>query len=184
VNFLLHRLRTQLWTGYYYTIGRFSFAKLGKGVRFEGWIDIPQRGGKISIGDRVHLCRFIEFSVPHSGELWLGSRVFVGRGVVVSAHKRVSIGAETQIAEYVMIHDNDHRFLDSNIAVASQGFSSDDLSVGCNCWIGAGATLLRGAAVGANAVIGAGSVVTRPIPARSVAVGVPCAVLKLLSPEP
>jgi acetyltransferase-like isoleucine patch superfamily enzyme len=36
------------------------------------------------------------------------------------------------------------------------------------------------AQVGAGAIVGAGAVVTKPVPARSVAVGVPAAVIKTL----
>lgn len=50
--------------------------------------------------------------------------------------------------------------------------------IGKNCWIGAGALILPGVTIGDNTVIGAGSVVTKDIPANSVAVGNPCRVLR------
>lgn len=43
-----------------------------------------------------------------------------------------------------------------------------------NVFIGLGVILLPGVAVGANSVVAAGSVVTRDIPANSIAAGVPC----------
>lgn len=52
------------------------------------------------------------------------------------------------------------------------------INVGNNVWIGAGVTVLPGVSIGDNCVIGAGSVVTRDIPACSVAVGNPCKVIK------
>ena len=48
-------------------------------------------------------------------------------------------------------------------------------------WIGGNATILPGVTVGDYSVIGAGAVVTRDIPARSVAVGVPAKVIKRLN---
>ena len=47
-----------------------------------------------------------------------------------------------------------------------------------DCWIGAGAILLPGITVGDNAVIGAGSIVTKDVPANTLAVGNPCRTLR------
>ncbi len=53
--------------------------------------------------------------------------------------------------------------------------------VGNNVWIGAGSMILAGVTIGDNCVIGAGSVVTKNIPANTVAVGVPCKVMREIS---
>jgi len=53
--------------------------------------------------------------------------------------------------------------------------------IGNNCWICASVTILPGVTIGDNCVIGAGSVVTRSIPANSVAAGNPCRVIRTLS---
>ena len=50
-------------------------------------------------------------------------------------------------------------------------------------WFGANVTVLPGVTIGDNCVIGAGSVVNRDIPANTVAVGVPCRVLRPVSEE-
>lgn len=52
------------------------------------------------------------------------------------------------------------------------------VTIGRNCWLGAGVIVMPGVSIGDNSVIGAGSVVTRDIPANVVAVGVPCRVLR------
>ena len=97
IGFIVHRLRSVFWTLFYRSVGRLMFAQLGKGVRFEGWIDIPQRGGKIAIGDRAYICRYVELSVPRGAELLLGDSVFLGRGVVISAHRKVAIGEHSML---------------------------------------------------------------------------------------
>jgi len=48
------------------------------------------------------------------------------------------------------------------------------IRVGDDVWIGAGVTVLPGVTIGDRCVIGAGSVVTRDIPADTVAYGNPC----------
>lgn len=50
-----------------------------------------------------------------------------------------------------------------------------------NVWIGANVSVLPGVSIGENSVIGAGSVVTKDIPANTVAVGNPCKVLRGIS---
>ena len=55
------------------------------------------------------------------------------------------------------------------------------VTIGNHCWLGAGVTVCPGVTIGDNCVIGAGSVVTRDIPANSVAAGVPCRVIRSLS---
>ena len=57
------------------------------------------------------------------------------------------------------------------------------ITVGNNVWIGAGVTVLPGVSIGDNVTIGAGSLVNRDIPSGSVAVGVPCKVIKQTKQE-
>lgn len=58
--------------------------------------------------------------------------------------------------------------------------SSGKVEIGSNVFIGAEATLLKGAKIGDNVIIGAGSLVTGEIPANSVAVGRPAKVVMSL----
>ena len=58
---------------------------------------------------------------------------------------------------------------------------ADPVRIEDNCWIGAGSTICPGVTIGENSVIGAGSVVTKDIPADSVAVGNPCRVLRTIN---
>jgi acetyltransferase-like isoleucine patch superfamily enzyme len=173
LGFVQNRLRTLFWSLFYKTIGRCVFSKLGQGVAFEGWIDIPQRGGRIVLGDGAHICRMVEFSLPQGGELTIGDGAFIGRGVVVSAHSRVEIGANTMIGEYVSIHDNNHGTSDPDQPIARQGFSTEPIRIGRNCWIGAHAVLVKGCSLEAACTVGAGAVVTKRFPAGTTVVGMP-----------
>lgn len=52
--------------------------------------------------------------------------------------------------------------------------------VGNNVYIGSGAYIMPGVTIGNNVVIGAGAIVTHDIPDNSVAVGVPCQVIRTI----
>ena len=52
------------------------------------------------------------------------------------------------------------------------------VTIGNDCWLGAGVIVCPGVTIGDGCVIGAGSVVTKDIPANSFACGVPCRVVR------
>lgn len=57
------------------------------------------------------------------------------------------------------------------------------VKIGNNVWIGAGVHINQGVTIGDNSIIGSGSVVTKDIPASVVAIGVPCKVLREITPN-
>lgn len=54
------------------------------------------------------------------------------------------------------------------------------ITVGNSVWIGANVSVLPGVTIGDNSVIGAGSVVTKDVPANTLAFGNPCRVVRKL----
>lgn len=52
------------------------------------------------------------------------------------------------------------------------------VTIGSDCWFGAGVIVCPGVTIGEGCVIGAGSVVTKDIPPRSFAAGSPCRVIR------
>ena len=55
------------------------------------------------------------------------------------------------------------------------------ITIGDNCWIAGDVTVCAGVTIGEGCVIGAGSVVTRDIPANSLAFGNPCRVSRRIT---
>jgi virginiamycin A acetyltransferase len=105
----------------------------------------------------------------------VGRRVYIGMLCVLG---QTSIGDRTQIASGVQILSGRRqhgRSQDGRIEGAEHG-TFEVVPIGADCWIGAGAIVM--AEIGEGTTVGAGSVVTRPIPARSVAVGSPAKVIK------
>ena len=56
------------------------------------------------------------------------------------------------------------------------------ISIGDDCWLGAGVMVLPGVSVGKGCTVGAGSIVTRDLPDWSVAYGSPAKVVRTVEP--
>lgn len=75
----------------------------------------------------------------------------------------------------IMSHDFSHKvFLPLYGEFLS---SSGAVTIGNNIYFGTNVTILKGVTIGDNCIIGAGSIVTKSIPANSVAVGIPAKVV-------
>lgn len=75
------------------------------------------------------------------------------------------------------------RWQERNIKLKGGKTAYDDeyakpINIGDNCWIAANVVITGGVTIGEGCVIGAGSVVTRDIPANSLASGNPCKVIR------
>lgn len=113
---------------------------------------------------------------------WGGRHVHFGKGVYANFHltlvddTHIFVGDCTMIGPNVTVCTAGHPILPE---LREQGYQYNaPVTIGKNCWIGAGAVILPGVTIGDNTVIGAGSVVTRDIPENVVAVGNPCRVLR------
>jgi len=110
--------------------------------------------------------------------LKLGDRVMISFRCTLLCAEKIEIGADTLIASDVMISDENHGIENPLLSYRLQPLETKPVIIGRNCWIGEKAIILPGVTIGDNSIIGAGSVVTKNIPANSIAVGNPCAVIK------
>jgi acetyltransferase-like isoleucine patch superfamily enzyme len=98
---------------------------------------------------------------------------------MIAAVELVEIGEHCMLANGCLVTDGAHRFDDPDRPVPWQGFSSKGPTrIGANVWCGANVVVTSGVTIGERCVIGANSVVTRDIPAFSVAAGAPAEVLR------
>ena len=115
----------------------------------------------------------------HEGTVEIGAKSVLGQECTISSFQHVSIGRECIVADRVMLIDFDHGVVEEERPIRLQGIYKRDVKVGHNCWIGYGACILRGVTVGDNAIIGTSTVVTKDLPANSVAAGAPARVLRM-----
>ena len=165
------------------------FAKVGKGVTIEGneRLDVGIRPSNYChLTSIFTLCDNAKLIINGQFKIFTGCRVIVNPGACLevgsgfinaNAHivclEKIKIGNNVAIADSVKIRDSDNHQL-----LSFHHQKTKPVEIGDNVWIGIGATILKGVKIGDGAVIAAGSVVTKDIPARCLAGGVPAKVIK------
>ena len=133
-------------------------------------------GGTISIGDEVEISPGVVLS-PYGGLIEIGNRVYIGPYSVVYGQGGLRVGDKTLIASHVVLIPSNHNFENPDVPIRDQRERNLGVTIGEDCWIGAHASVLDGVNVERGCVIGANSVVTKSLPANSIAVGVPARVI-------
>jgi len=118
---------------------------------------------KIIIGDNVGAVDFVQIAATHHVEI--GDNVMLASRVYISDHNHGIYKGDRQSAPDTPPGE---RVLDF----------SKKVIIGDNVWIGQQVTVLPGVSIGKGCVIGAHSVVTKDLPADSLAAGIPAKVLK------
>lgn len=134
--------------------------------------------GTICLGDRAAVGRMSRVTA-RGGKIAIGDDVLIGDGCVIVSLSSIEIGEGTQLAEYVVVRDQDHDM--NKRPLVAGAFEVSPIKIGRGCWLGAKVTVLRGSTIGDGAVIGAHSLVRGEIPANTVAAGIPAKVLRQLS---
>lgn len=127
-------------------------------------------------GDKVWIAK--TFNCDNGENIFIGDNFTGNYNLTILDIREVRIGDNVMIGPNTLIttvgHPLDAVKRRSHIAIAKP------VTIGNDVWIGGNVTILPGVTIGDNVVIGAGAVVSRDIPANSVALGVPAKVVKTL----
>jgi acetyltransferase-like isoleucine patch superfamily enzyme len=132
---------------------------------------------RVKIGRGCLLQDAIYLRAGTEGKIVIGDRAALNSFCRIFGHGKVEIGEDTQIGPGSLITTTDHDYR-GDLETSFKG-----VVIGKGVWIGANVTVLPGVEIGDYAVVGAGSVVTKNIPPRAVAVGIPARVVKWVDPE-
>lgn len=123
---------------------------------------------------------FIEppFFCDYGSNIHVGARVYMNFQCTILDCNRVEIGDDVMFGPGVHIYTATHP-LDPDERVEGPE-SALPVRIGSRVWIGGSSVILPGVTIGEGTTIGAGSVVTSDIPARVLAVGNPCRILRQL----
>jgi maltose O-acetyltransferase len=118
------------------------------------------------------------FYCDYGTNITLGDQVYFNFNCTILDVAAVSIGSRTLFGPGVQVYTATHP-LDYQERATGLEYAKP-ISIGEDVWVGGGAIICPGVSIGDRAVIGAGSVVTKDIPADTLAAGNPCRVIRVL----
>jgi acetyltransferase-like isoleucine patch superfamily enzyme len=156
---------------------------IGANTRTFGRPHIENRG-RIVIGSRVRLNSTwapVELATGPGGAIEIGDGVFINYGTLITACRRVRIGANVMVGNYAIIADTEIPGIGE--PPGAPLLEPRSVEIGAGAWLAARVTVLPGTRIGAGAVIAAGSVVSGEIPAGALAGGIPARILRVRAPD-
>lgn len=112
------------------------------------------------------------------GGIDIGANSYVGPNSVLFGAGGIRVGDAVLVSPGVVITSQQHSFAMPGVDIRDQPLGFAEIVIERDVWIGSNATVLPGVSIGHGSVIGAGAVVSRPVPAMSVALGVPARVVR------
>lgn len=179
-----HYVRAIYWamlSRYYAT----RFRDVGPGFLVKGRCEI-RNAGELETGEACILDSSwadpITINVGVEARLRIGSDVYINHGTSIVCRIEITIGDRCLIGPGVLIMDEDGHPMNWRTRrdyspKGRQGRIGAPVVLERGVWVGARAILLKGVTIGEHSVIGAGAVVSRPIPAKVFAAGVPARVI-------
>lgn len=156
-------------------------ARIGKRVAIHRNCQVDRPWG-LTIGERARLEQGVWLKlVDDEARLRIGTYTFIGARSQFDVMSQVEVGDHTLIAPSCFICDHHHGLGDAGLLIDQQPCLSRPIFIGSDVWLGVGVAVLSGVRIGDSAVVGAGAVVTRDIPARAIAVGVPARTVRFRS---
>jgi acetyltransferase-like isoleucine patch superfamily enzyme len=149
-------------------------------VRGKKYIDF---GSKLTTGVG---CRFEAYNNQKSKKsLIFGKNIQLNDYVHITAMNNVVIGDNVLMASKIYISDCSHGFYSGEETDSSpeqypidRNYNISEVIIEDNVWLGEFVSVLPGVTIGKGAIIGSNSVVTKDIPANTIAVGSPAKVIK------
>ena len=121
------------------------------------------------------------FYCDYGHNIEVGKNTFINYTCTIIDVGKVVIGDYCQIAPNVSIYTAGHPV---HPAARNTAYEYGiDITIGNNVWIGGNSVIMPGIHIGDNVVIGAGSIVTKDIPAWTVAAGNPCRVIRKITED-
>jgi maltose O-acetyltransferase len=121
------------------------------------------------------------FYCDYGHNIEVGKNTFINYNCTIIDVGKVVIGDYCQIAPNVSIYTAGHPV---HPAARNTAYEYGiDITIGNNVWIGGNSVIMPGIHIGDNVVIGAGSIVTKDIPAWTVAAGNPCRVIRKITED-
>lgn len=116
------------------------------------------------LGKNVHIGHMVRMDFGNPNRIHIADNVIISNGVTILCHKR-------DVSQYY-----------KGEPALNLPFIYKDVYIGKGCQLGLNVTIMPGVHIGEGAIIGTSAVVTKDIPAWSIAVGFPAKVIKTIQP--
>lgn len=143
-------------------------------------LHIPHNGTFVA-GPNVEFRRNFRAEIYGDGRIEIGAGSYMTYDVLMACSTSIEIGERCGLANESAIYDGNHRYADLDTAFLDQGYEFRSVRLADDVQIHQLCTIVN--SIGERAVIGANSVVSRPIPAYTLAVGTPARPIKYFGPE-
>lgn len=121
------------------------------------------------------------FKCDYGAHITVGERFYANFDCIMLDVCPITIGDKTMFGPRVSLLTASHP-IDADVRTSGLEYGAP-ITIGNKVWLGGGVIVNPGVMIGDNCVIGSGSVVTKDIPANSVAVGNPCRVIRSITQE-
>lgn len=92
-------------------------------------------------------------------------------------NSQISIGADCMFSHHINVRTSDSHLI-YDIQTGKRMNYAKNVSIGEHVWIAPEAKIMKGCTIGDGAIIGSNAVVTKDVPRKSLAVGIPAKVVK------
>lgn len=112
------------------------------------------------------------FNIINPKNLYLEEGVTLNHSLLIVARAKITIGKFTRISPGVRIITGELNYRVNHNSTPMQHISKE-IKIGNNVWLATNSIILAGVQIGDNAVVAAGAVVTKDVPSRTIAYGIP-----------
>ena len=136
-------------------------------------------GKKLACGKKFSFRKNFSLIIDgKNAKVKIGNNVFFNNFCTIAAMDNITIGDNTIFGENVKIYDHNHQFKSTAIPIKNQGYTSERIVIGENCWIASNVVILKGVIIGNHSVIGAGNIVYKDVPENSILLSQQVQILK------
>lgn len=157
-------------------------------IHFEGPVYIGPgfslhmpRGGTFIVGPGVEFRRRFRAELGPKARVTIGAGSYLTYDVIIACDTSIEIGERCGLGQATFVADGSHRYRDLSKPFLAQGYNYRPIRIEDDVQIHSKCTIVNN--IGRRAVIGANAMVTKPIPAYCVAVGVPARIIDYFGPE-